>query len=173
MYSDCRGRLQHKGSFGFVQNAEKIVQVAWVFFLTKTSSAENKATIYLTFLPTCLQELTRDHHLIFIHGTLPLTLGLNMCETDIPTLPSLLSILKDFAVRQYVLAACDTKGTSITLCVCSFLEHSSDPHEIKWRGVPYELVKTLLEFMTDVISEGSGEHMCLHNLVRVSLTNKV
>ena len=28
MYSDCRGRLQHEGSFGFVQNAEKIVQVA-------------------------------------------------------------------------------------------------------------------------------------------------
>ena len=27
--------------------------------------------------------------------------------------------------------------------------------------------------MTDVISEGSGEHVCLHILVRVSLTNKV
>ena len=32
MYSDCRGCLEHKGSFGFVQNAEKIVQVAHVFF---------------------------------------------------------------------------------------------------------------------------------------------
>ena len=32
MYSDCRGRLEHKGSFGFVQNAEKIVQVACGFF---------------------------------------------------------------------------------------------------------------------------------------------
>ena len=31
MYSDCRGRLEHKGSFGFVQNAEKIVQVAFFF----------------------------------------------------------------------------------------------------------------------------------------------
>ena len=41
------------------------------------------------------------------------------------------------------------------------------------RGAPYELVKTLLVLMTDVISEGSGEHVCLHNLVRVSLTNKV
>ena len=72
MYSDCRGRLQHKESFGFVQNAEKIVQVArLVFFLTETSNAENKATVYLIFLPTCLQELTRGHHLIFIHGTLP------------------------------------------------------------------------------------------------------
>ena len=34
------------------------------------------------------------------------------------------------------------------------------------------LVKTLLVRMTDVISEGSGEHVCLHNLVRVSLTYK-
>ena len=41
------------------------------------------------------------------------------------------------------------------------------------RGAPYEFVKTLLVLMTDVISEGSGEHVCLHNLVRVSLTNKV
>ena len=48
MYSDCRGRLQHKGSFGFEQNAEKIVQVAY-FFLTETSNAENKATVYLIF----------------------------------------------------------------------------------------------------------------------------
>ena len=118
MYSDCRGRLQHKGSFGFVQNAEKIVQVACFFFLTETSSVENKATVYLIFLPTCLQELTRGHHLIFIHGTL----GLN---TDIPTLP--FKHLKDFPVRQYAQAACDTEGTSIILCVCSFREHSSDP----------------------------------------------
>ena len=68
MYSDCRGRLEHKGSFGFVQNAEKIVQAACLF-LTETSNAENKATVYLIFLPTCLQELARGHHLIFIHGT--------------------------------------------------------------------------------------------------------
>ena len=72
MYSDCRGRLQHKGSFGFVQNAEKIKSHVF-FFLTETSNAVNKATVYLIFLPTCLQELTRGHHLIFIHGTLPLT----------------------------------------------------------------------------------------------------
>ena len=71
MYSDCRG-LQHKGSFGFVQNAEKIMQVAF-FFLTETSSAENNATIYYIFLPTCLQELKCGHLLIFIRGTLPLT----------------------------------------------------------------------------------------------------
>ena len=31
MYSDCGGRLEHKGAFGFVQNAEKIVQVACFF----------------------------------------------------------------------------------------------------------------------------------------------
>ena len=31
---------------------------------------------------------------------------------------------------------------------------------------------TLLVLMTDEISEGSGEHVCLHNLVRVLLGNK-
>ena len=62
MYSDCRGRLQHEKSFGFVQNAEKIVQVA---FFSHGDNAENKATVYLT----------RGHHLFFIHGTLPLTSG--------------------------------------------------------------------------------------------------
>ena len=45
MYSDCHGGLQHKGSFGFVQNAEKIVQVACLL----ASNAENKATTYLIF----------------------------------------------------------------------------------------------------------------------------
>ena len=49
MNSDCRGRLQNKGSFGFVQNAEKIVQVACFLILTETSNAENKATVYLIF----------------------------------------------------------------------------------------------------------------------------
>ena len=44
MYSDCRERLEHKGSFGFVQNAEKIVQVA-CFFLTETSNVEDKAIV--------------------------------------------------------------------------------------------------------------------------------
>ena len=59
MYSDCRGRLQHKGSFGLVQNAEKIVQGACCcFFLTETSNAENKATVYLIFTDM------PGHHLI-------------------------------------------------------------------------------------------------------------
>ena len=92
-----------------------------------------------------------------------------MRETDIPTLPSLLSILKDFPVRQYVQAACDTESSSIILCVCSFLDHSSDPSMKSTCAEP----NILLELMTDVISEGSGEHVCLHNLVSVSLTDKV
>ena len=52
-----------------------------------------------------------------------------MCDSQFirltpPTLPSLLSILR---ISQF--GACDTEGTSIILilCVCSFLEHSSDP----------------------------------------------
>ena len=45
-----------------------------------------------------------------------------------PNLPSLLTILKDFPVQQYVQAMCDTECTSIILilCMCSFLEHSLD-----------------------------------------------
>ena len=88
-----------------------------------------------------------------------------------PLLPP--PLLKDFRVRQYVQAACDTEGNSFSLCVCSFLEQLGPEHEINLRGALYDLVKTLLELMTDVISEGSGKHVCLHNLVRVSLTNKV
>ena len=58
--------------------------------------------------------------------------------------------------------------------VCAlFLNTARTEHEINFRGAPYELVKTLLVLMTDVIREGAGEHVCLHNLVRVSLTNKV
>ena len=50
MYSDCRGRLQHKGSFGFEQKIEKTrASRMFVFFLTETSNAENKATVYLIF----------------------------------------------------------------------------------------------------------------------------
>ena len=144
MYSDCRGRLQHKGSFGFVQNAEKIVQVACFFFLTETSNAENKATVYLIFTDMPGHHLISSRYLRLKYGQTP------------PTLLSLLSILKDFPVRQYVQAACDTEGTSIILilCVCSFLEHSSDPSMKSTCAEPH----MSLVLMTDVISEGSGEH---------------
>ena len=45
-------------------------------------------------------------------------------------------------------------------------------HEINLHGAPYELVpgyyvNSLLVLMTDVISEGSGEHVRLRNLARV------
>ena len=63
-----------KGSFGFVQNAEKIVQVAWFFFLTETSNAENKATVYLIFTDMPARTHTWSSSL-FIQGTLPLTSG--------------------------------------------------------------------------------------------------
>ena len=98
-----------------------------------------------------------------------------MCDSQVIRLtrppPSLLSILKEFLVRQYDQAACDTEGTSkfLILRVCSFLEHSSDPSMKSTCAEPH----MSLVLMTDVISEGSGEHVCLHNLVRVSLTNKV
>ena len=57
----------------------------------------------------------------------------------------------------------------IILCVCSFLEHRSDPSMKSTCAEPY----MSLVLMTDVISEDSGEHVCLHNLVRVSFTNKI
>ena len=50
-------------------------------------------------------------------------------------------------------------------------------HEINLHGTPYELipgyfVNSLLVLMTDVIREGSGEHVRLPNLARfVLLTN--
>ena len=99
-----------------------------------------------------------------------------MCDSQVirrtrPTLPSLLSILKDFPVQQYVQAGHFYHSNSMrVLFSCTQL---GPEHEINLPGAPYELVKTLLVLMTDVISEGSGEHVCLHNLVRVSLTNKV
>ena len=58
------------------------------------------------------------------------------------------------------------------------LVHLGPEHEINLRGAPYELVpgyfvKSLLVLMTDVISEGSGEHVCLRNLAMVSLLTNI
>ena len=56
-----------------------------------------------------------------------------------------------------------------------FILFSIEPeHEINLRGAPYELVpgyfiNSLLVLTTYVIREGSGEHVPLRNLVRVSL----
>ena len=99
-----------------------------------------------------------------------------MCDSQVirrtrTTLPSLLSILKNFPVQQYVQAGHFYHSNSMRV-LFSWTQLGPE-HEINLRGAPYELVKTLLVLMTDVISEGSGEHVCLHNLVRVSLTNKV
>ena len=98
-----------------------------------------------------------------------------MCDSQVirrtrPTLPSLLSILKDIPVQQYEAGHFYHSNSMRVLFSWTQLKPG---HEINLRGAPYELVKTLLVLMTDVISEGSGEHVCLHNIVRVSLTNKV
>ena len=64
-----------------------------------------------------------------------------------------------------------TQRALLSFYACAlFLNTVRTEHEINLCRAPYELVKTLLVLMTDVISEGSGEHVCLHNLVRVSLT---
>ena len=79
MYSDCRGRLQHKGSFGFVQNAESFVQVA-CFFLTETSDAENKATVYLFF--TDMPARTRTWSSSHFYSRY-ITVNLNLCDSQV------------------------------------------------------------------------------------------
>ena len=123
------------------------------------------------YLPTSLQELA---HIIsfLLYNTLK-----NMCVSGYPTVPNFLltpppSLLKNFLVRQYptasqsAKAACDTGGTSMLVL---FIEHSLDPSLKSTCMEPH----MMLVLMTDVISEGSGEHVCSHNLSRVSLlTNK-
>ena len=76
-----------------------------------------------------------------------------MYETDTPTLPSL---LKDFPI----LAICPSRvrhGGQFyqSMRVLFSWTQLGPEHEINLR----DLVKTLLELMTDVISEGSGEHV--------------
>ena len=66
---------------------------------------------------------------------------------------------------------CDTEGTSM-------LVQLGPKHEFNLCGAPYELVpgyfvNSLLVLMTDVISEGSGEHLRLRNLVSVSLLTNI
>ena len=180
MFSDCRGRLQHKGSFGFVQNAEKIEQVA-CFFLTETSNAENQATIYSisTDIPARTRTWSSSH---FYWRYITVNLRLKYVwfsgytsDTPSPPLPSPpFKHFKGFP-SSAICPSCMRHGGQFyhTMCVLFSWTQLWPEHEINWRCAPYKLVKTLLVPMTDVISEGSGEHVCLHNLVRVSLTNKV
>ena len=67
-----------------------------------------------------------------------------------------------------------TQRALLHVCLCSLLSALSwaqlgPVHEINLCGAPYDL----LVLMTDVISEGSGEHMRLRNLVRVSLFTNI
>ena len=69
-----------------------------------------------------------------------------MCDSQVirrtrTTLPSLLSILKDFPVQQYVQAG--HFYHSISMRVLFSWTQLRPEHEINLRGAPYELVKTL------------------------------
>ena len=86
--------------------------------------------------------------------------------TDTPYPPLPFKHFKDFPVRRVRHGGHFYHANS--MCLLFSWTQLGPEHEINLRGAPYELV-----LMTDVISEGSGEHVCLHNLVRVSLTNKV
>ena len=167
MYSDCRGRLQHKGSFGFVQNAEKIVQVACLFFF----SPRHPATVYLIFY----RHACKNSHVVIISFLYSRYLTVNLRLKNVwdwhpySPLP-----FKGFPSSAICPSRVRHGGQFYQSMRVLFSWTQLGPeHEINLRGAPYDLVKTLLELMTDVISEGSGEHVCLHNLVRVSLTNKV
>ena len=74
-----------------------------------------------------------------------------MCDSQVirrtrPTLPSLLSILKEFPVQQYVQAGHFYHSNSMR--VLFSLTQLGPEHEINLRGAPYELVKTLLVLKT-------------------------
>ena len=173
MYSDFRGRLQHKGHSVLCKMQRKSCKShAVVFFLTETSSAENKATVYLIFftdMPTRTHSWSSS---LFYSRYITVNLGLYMCETEIPPLP--FKHFKGFPCSAICPSRVRHGGHFYhSMRVFVFLNTAWTEHEINLRGAPYQLVKTLLELMTDVTSEGSGEHVCLHNLVRVSLTIKV
>ena len=132
------------------------------FFLTETSSAENKATVYFIFY----RHACKNSNVVIISRL--------KYVWDWHPYPPPFKHFKGFPS----LAICPSRvrhGGHFyhSMRVLFYWTQLGPEHEINLRGAPYELVKTLLELMTDVISEGSGEHVCLHNLVRVSLTNKV
>ena len=81
-----------------------------------------------------------------------------LTDNPYPPLPSLLTILKDFPIRQYSFRICPSRGHFYHPMRVLFSWTQLVPeHEINLRGAPPLLVLT-----TDVISEGSGEHVRLH-----------
>ena len=124
MYSDCRGRLQ-QGVIRFGAKCREKRASRMFFF----SPRHPMWKIY-TDMPARTSTWSSSHfysRYIIVNSRLKYV-WISGYPTDTPTLLSLLSILKDSSVWQYVQAACDTEGSSIILilCVCSFLEHSSD-----------------------------------------------
>ena len=88
----------------------------------------------------------------------------------------------DADLHAYVANASEIFCTVITKIKCTavqaqFILFPIEPeHEINLRGVPSELVpgyfvNSLLVLTTYVIREGSGEHVRLRNLARVSMLN--
>ena len=124
-----------------------------------------------SLLPTCLQELARGHHRYITVNLRLKYVWFSGYPTDTPYPPLPFKHFKGFSS-----AICPSRVRhgghfchSKSMCVlCSWTQLGPE-HEINLRGD--ELVKTLLVLMTDVISKGSGEHVCLRNLVLVSLTN--
>ena len=137
------------------------------FFLTETSNAENKITVYLIFTDMPARTHTWSSSLFYSRY---ITVNFRLkyvwfsgYPTDTPSLPLPYKYFKGFP--------------SSAICPSPVRHGSHFYHSMhvlfSWTqlGPQHEII--LLVLMTDVISEGSGEHVCLHNLVRVSLTNKV
>ena len=77
-----------------------------------------------------------------------------------------------YSVRS--LQKSNTQPCKPTKIDCFILSPIEPEHEINLRGAPYELVpgyfvNSLLVLTTYVIREGSGEHVRLRNLARISL----
>ena len=95
------------------------------------------------------------------------------------TLPCVLKIIDCFILFAchissrigHAQTACNMEGTSMHVQL-------GPEHEINLRGAPYKLVpgyfvNSLLVLMTDVINEGSGEHVRLRNLASVWLLTNI
>ena len=147
-----------------------------MFFLTETSNAENKATVYFTDMPARTRTWSSSH---FYSRYIIVNLRLKYVwfsgyPSDTPYTPLPFKHFKGFPSSAIYPSRVRHGGHFYHSMRVLFSWTQLGPeHEINLRGVPYELVKTLLVLMTDVISEGSGEHVCLQNLGRVSLTYKV
>ena len=132
----------------------------FVFFLTETSNAENKATVYLIFtdMPARTCTWSSSH---FYSRNITVNLRLKYVwfsgyRTDTPYPPLPFKQFKGFPSSAISFPNLPHGGHFYhSMRVLFPCEQLGPEHEINLPRAPYELVKTgLLVLMTDVISEG-------------------